>query len=55
MDFKKNLKVALSPVGKVYITSAILSNALTCMYGNTTSTFFGVQPPTLQEYLYENH
>lgn len=58
MDFKKNLKVALSPVGKVYITSAILSNALTCMYGNTTSTFFGVEavePPTVQEYLYENH
>ncbi|XP_028410992.1 uncharacterized protein LOC114533621 [Dendronephthya gigantea] len=56
MDFKKNLKVALSPVGKAYITSAILSNALSCMYGNTTSTFFGLEPPNLQEYLHpQNH
>jgi hypothetical protein len=56
--FQEKFEVALSPVGKVYITSTILSNALTGMYGNTTSTFFGVEavePPTVQEYLYENH
>lgn len=50
MDFKKNLKIGLSQVGKMYIVSAILRNALTCLYGNTTSKFFGLEPPTLQEY-----
>ena len=34
MDFKKNFKIGLSPVGKMYIASAILENALTCLYGN---------------------
>ena len=50
MDFKKNLKIGLSQVGKMYIVSAILRNGLTCLYGNTTSKFFELEPPTLQEY-----
>ena len=50
MDFKKNLKVGLSQVGKMYIVAAVLRNALTCLYGNETSQFFEVDPPTLQEY-----
>ena len=29
---------------------AILRNALTCLYGNTTSQFFKLEPPTLAEY-----
>ena len=27
LDFKKNLKIGLSPVGKMYIVSALLHNA----------------------------
>lgn len=50
MDFKKNLKIGLSSVGKMYIVSAILRNALTCLYGNLTSNFFQLDPPTLQGY-----
>lgn len=50
VDFKKNLKIYLSSVGKMYIVSAILRNAHTCLYGNLTSTFFNLSPPTLQEY-----
>ncbi|XP_028411159.1 uncharacterized protein LOC114533765 [Dendronephthya gigantea] len=50
MDFKKNLKIGLSCVGKMYIVCAILRNALTCLYGNQTSEYFGLSPPTLQEY-----
>ena len=50
MDFKKNLKINLSSVGKMYIVSAILRNALTCLYGNSTSDFFQLDPPNLQEY-----
>lgn len=36
LDFKKNLKIGLSSVGKMYIVSALLQNALTCLYGNQT-------------------
>ena len=50
MDFKKNLKIGLSQVGKMYIVAAILRNALTCLYGNETSQFFDLDPPTLLEY-----
>ena len=50
MDFKKSLKVGLSGVGKMYIVSALLRNALTCLHGNATSRFFDVQPPRLEDY-----
>lgn len=50
MDFKKNLKIGLSQIGKMYIVAAILRNALTCLYGSETSQFFELDPPTLQEY-----
>jgi len=50
LDFKKNLKVGLSSVGKMYIVSALLRNALTCLYGNSTSEFFDVQPPSQEDY-----
>ena len=50
LDFKKNLKLGLSSVGKMYIVSAILRNGLTCLYGNTTSDFFQCNPPNLETY-----
>jgi len=50
IDFKKNLKLMLSSVGKMYAVSVILTNALTCLYGNLTSTYFDLSPPTLQDY-----
>ena len=34
MDFKKNLKIGLSSVGKMYITCALLHNSRTCLYHN---------------------
>eukprot|EP00795_Rhopilema_esculentum_P015955 gene15955-biopygen5338 len=40
VDFKKNLKIGLSSVGKFYAVSALLRNALTCLYGNSTAKFF---------------
>jgi hypothetical protein len=50
LDFKKNLKISLSAVGKMYIVCAIFRNALTCMYGNLTSEYFALDPPTIQDY-----
>ena len=50
LDFKKDLKIDLSPVGKMYIVCALLHNARACLNGNTTSTYFGCEPPTVEEY-----
>ena len=50
LDFKKNLKISLSAVGKMYMACAILRNALTCMYGNSTSEFFALNPPSVRDY-----
>ena len=50
LDFKKNLKIELSSVGKLYMVSAILRNALTCLYGNQTSQVFGLDPPHIHDY-----
>ena len=49
-DFKKNLKIGLSPVGKVYIVCALLRNAHSCLYQSSTWKFFGIDPPQIQEY-----
>ena len=40
LDYKKNLKIGLSSVGKMYLVRALLRNAITCLYGNRTSEFF---------------
>ena len=50
VDFKKSLKIGLSSIGKMYVVWAILRNALTCLYGNQTSHFFELEPPSLEEY-----
>ena len=50
LDFKKNLKIGLSQEGKMYIVCAILQNVLTCLYGNSTSQFFDLDPPCLEDY-----
>ena len=53
-DFKKNLKIGLSPVGKIYSVCALLRNAITCLYGSNTSDYFAVQPPALNYYFNGN-
>lgn len=50
IDFKKNLRIGLSSVGKMYLVCSILRNALTCLYGNMTSEYFDLDPPDLQNY-----
>ena len=50
LDFKKNLKVQLSAVGKMYIVCVLLQNARSCLYGSVTSDYFGLPPPTLKNY-----
>ena len=50
LDFKKNLKIGLSPVGKMYIVSALLHNARSCFYGAITLKYFECKPPIIEEY-----
>ena len=50
LDFKKNLKICLSAFSKMYISCALMHNARVCLYGSTTSEFFQISPPTIQEY-----
>ena len=51
LDYKKNQKLYLQPVGKYYKVAALLINCHTCLYGSETTSYFGLQPPSLQEYL----
>ncbi len=49
-DFKKNLKIGLQSVSKIYAVSCLIFNAKTCLYGSQTSQFFQLVPPHLDEY-----
>ena len=50
LEFKKDLNIGLSSVGKMYIACTLLHNARTILYGNTTSKYFDVNLPTLGNY-----
>lgn len=50
VDYRKNMKLMLSPIGKYYTVSSLLTNAHTTLYGCETSIYFGLAPPSLEEY-----
>ena len=50
LDFTKNLKIGFNAVGKMYVTCALMQNARSILYGSATSEYFGLNPPTLEEY-----
>ncbi|ORY38338.1 hypothetical protein BCR33DRAFT_788922 [Rhizoclosmatium globosum] len=53
VDFHKNIKLWLQPVGVYYSVAGLLTNMQTCCkQSNKISTFFGLDPPTLHEYLH---
>ena len=52
VDFKRQMKVYLSAIGKIYCVSALLQNAHTCLYENIVSQTFQLQPPTIYEYFW---
>ncbi|KXS11130.1 hypothetical protein M427DRAFT_102802, partial [Gonapodya prolifera JEL478] len=51
LNYYRNLRVELSPVGLYYSIGILLTNAHTCLYGSQTGERFGLTPPTLEEYL----
>ncbi|QRV83926.1 DDE superfamily endonuclease [Ceratobasidium sp. AG-Ba] len=52
LDFYKNQKVLLQPVGIFYVVGILLCNAHVILHGSQVSTFFNCSPPTLQEYFH---
>ena len=50
LDFKRNLKIGFSGVGKIYIVCTLMLNAHTCLYGSNSSDSFDVNPPALEDY-----
>ena len=50
IDMKKQQKLNMSAVGKMYIVCALLQNAHTCLYGNIVSSYFELPPPSLEQY-----
>ena len=50
LDFRKNLKIKLSAVGKMYIVCVLLQNASSCCYGSTTARYSNICPPNIDDY-----
>ena len=50
IDYKKQLKLGLSPIGKYFLVCGLLHNARTCLYGNIVSEYFDVKAPELEDY-----
>jgi hypothetical protein len=55
LDFKKNQKLLLQPVGKYYVVATLLCNFHTCVYGSQTGRYFQLAPPTLANYIQIAH
>ena len=41
----------LSPLGLQYCVLIFLTNIYTCEYNNQAALYFGMEPPTVEEYL----
>jgi len=53
LAWHSNTRVLDQPVAAIYQIAAILANCHTCLYGSPTATYFGIQPPSLSDYLNE--
>lgn len=52
--YKPEQKVHLSRCGLFYVVATLMKNVHICVNGgNNTSVYFGLDPPTLEEYINE--
>jgi hypothetical protein len=51
-DFKKLQKLLQTRPAESYMVATLLTNCHTCLYGATASSYYHVEPPLLEEYLY---
>jgi hypothetical protein len=49
-NFTTGQQLGRQPVAKMYVTGVLLTNAFCCLYGNQTCEYFGVDPPSLEDY-----
>lgn len=49
--FHKSQAFSRQHLTRMYRVATLLANCHACLYGNPVSAFFGVEPPTLEEYL----
>lgn len=50
LDFKKNLIIGLSSVGKMYAKCPLIRNLHSCFYGHSISAYFKMNPPSIIQY-----
>ena len=50
VDFKRQMKISLSAVGKMYSVCALLKNARRCLYSNIISKAFDFETPSIEQY-----
>jgi nuclease HARBI1 len=51
LDFKRSMKIYLSPIAAYYMVGMFLTNIRVCLYGNTCSSYFSAENMTVEEYL----
>jgi hypothetical protein len=52
LDFKKQMKIGKSSIIAMWHTAVFFTNVLTCTKGgNQISSFFGLPPPSVEEYI----
>ncbi|CAN0028606.1 unnamed protein product [Phaeothamnion confervicola] len=50
LDYKKNLKIFLSPIGQWCTVAQLLQNCHTCLYGSNATRYFNLAAPSLEDY-----
>ncbi|XP_055348000.1 uncharacterized protein LOC129595112 [Paramacrobiotus metropolitanus] len=51
LDFKKQMRMYVNPINKLYRVAVILINCHNCLNHNQASQYFDLEPPSLEEYL----
>ncbi len=51
VNFYANLKLHLQPLGHYFQVATLMANCHTCCYGSEVSTYFGILPLSLKNYL----
>ena len=51
LDYTRGMQVLLAPIGLYFPVAVVLTNAYTTLYGSQTGDYFGVLPPSLEEYV----
>ena len=50
IDYYKGMAIGMIPVGRMYRVAVLLANAHSCFYGNQSSLYFNIEPPSIEEY-----